>query len=339
MIDLILKPFGMLMKFGYEFLGNYGLALFFYAFVTKLVLFPLSMKQQKSSLAMVRMRPKQDMLMKKYGHNKQRYQEELMRLYEREGYSPMSSCLPTFIQLPIIILIYKIVYRPITYIEGWDSKKLLSAAKAVKGSLSENVIDKAGKGFKNIGNIEIDLVRPLRDAGKLNLDTKFLGIDLTDVPSNFKEVGWMILLIPVLAAATSWLVGFVSQKMNKLTQPTDQQGGCSMKYMNIAMPLLSLWMSFTFTAALGVYWIASNIFALVQTVILHKMYDPQKVLEEEEQKLAQEKEEEREKRRLAAERRAQGNNKNSKKKRAVNAQYTAADKDSELGVVDTEKEN
>ena len=89
------------------------------------------------------------------------------------------------------------------------------------------------------------------------------------------------------------------------------------------MPLIAVWISFTYTSALGLYWIASNIVAIGQTFLLNKLYSPKKVLAEVEDKMRREKEAEKEKRRLAAERRALSNNKNSKKKRAVNAQNAA----------------
>lgn len=333
--DYIMVPFGYIMKFGYDFLGNYGLALFLYALVTKILLFPLSMKQQKSQLGMVRMRPYQEQLMKKYGNNKQKYQEELMRLYEREGYSPMSSCLPTLIQLPIIMLIYNIVRRPLSYIAGWDLEKLKEMAKPVVEA-NADAFKNIGENLERVKDFELQLMPYLQESGAVDINTKFLGIDLTRVPSEFKEVGWVILLIPAVAGITSWLVSFVSQKLNAMTTPADQQSAGSLRMMNIVMPLLSLWMSYTFTAGLGVYWIASNILAIGQTFILHRMYDPKKVLAEVEEKIAREKEAEKEKRRAAAEKRALSNNKNSKKKRAMKAQITAENND---GVTDTEKEN
>lgn len=104
---------------------------------------------------------------------------------------------------------------------------------------------------------------------------------------------------------------------------TDPSSAGSMKMMNIVMPLISVWISYTYTSALGLYWIASNIVAIGQTFLLNKLYSPKKVLAEVEDKMRKEKEAEKEKRRLAAERRALSNNKNSKKKRAVNAQNAA----------------
>ena len=333
--NFIMIPFGYIMKFGYDFLGNYGLALFLYALVTKILLFPLSMKQQKSQLGMVRMRPYQDALMKKYGNNKQKYQEELMRLYEREGYSPMSSCLPTLIQLPVIMLIYNIVRRPLSYVVGWNMAKLKEMAQPIVDA-NPDAFKNIGENLQNIKNFELQLLPYFQESGTVDISTKFLGLDLTHTPNQFKTVGWLILLIPVVAGATSWLVSFVSQKLNSAT--TDPQAAKSMRTMNIVMPLLSAWMSYTFTAGLGIYWIASNILAIAQTFILHKMYDPKKVLAEVEEKIAKEKEAEKEKRRAAAEKRALSNNKNSKKKRAMNAQLTQPEETDE-GVTDTEKEN
>ena len=143
---------------------------------------------------------------------------------------------------------------------------------------------------------------------------------------------WLI-LIPILAGVTAWLTGYVSQKLSP-TMAADPQSAGSMKMMNIMMPLISVWISYTYTSALGLYWIASNIVAIGQTFLLNKLYDPKKVIAEVEDRMRREKEAEKEKRRLAAERRALSNNKNSKKKRALNAQNAAHEK---ADVVDTEE--
>jgi YidC/Oxa1 family membrane protein insertase len=91
--------------------------------------------------------------------------------------------------------------------------------------------------------------------------------------------------------------------------------------MNIMMPLISVWISWGYTAALGFYWIASNIVAIAQIFILNKIYSPAKALQEVEDKIQREKEAEKEKRRLAAERKAAAmSSKNKKKKNAMNAQ-------------------
>ncbi len=333
--SIIMIPFGYIMRFCYELFNSYGIALFLYAIVTRVILFPLSVKQQKGQLAMLKMRPYQEQLMKKYGNNKQKYQEELMNLYQREGYSPMSSCLPTFIQLPVIMLIYTIVRRPLTYVAGWSLKEIWPKMQPYITQFPDLF---KGVTTENFTKYELQLMNCLSNDGLVDINTKFLGIfDLTKNPSVWLKGNgdfWLI-LIPILAGATAYLTGYVSQKLNpNMSGDPSAQG--SMKMMTIAMPLISAFISYTYSSGLGVYWIASNIVAIAQTFILHKMFDPQKVLDEVEAKIAREKEAEKEKRRLAAERRALGNNKNSKKKRAMNAQYTEVKND---GVIDTEKEN
>lgn len=329
MWNILVTPFGYIMRFCYGLFNSYGAALFLYAIITKVILLPLSIKQQKTQLSMVRFKPYQDELVKKYGHNKQKYQEELMKLYEREGYSPMASCLPTFIQLPVIMLIYTIVRRPLTYLAGMSLKEmwpkmqelLIEFPDLFKGMTAENFHRYELQAFPYLAK---------------DFNTKFLGIfDLTLKPSEFMktEGAFWLILIPILAGVTSYLVGVLSQKMSASAAATDPSSAGSMKMMNIMMPLLSVWMSFTFTSALGLYWIASNLVAMAQTVLLNKLYDPKKVLAEVEEKMRRDKEADKEKRRLAAEKRALSNNKNSKKKRAMNAQNAALKSDD----TDTEK--
>ncbi len=333
--SIIMVPFGYIMRFCYEIFNNYGIALFLYAIITRIILLPLSMKQQKTQLAMLRLRPYQEQLMKKYGNNKQKYQEELMNLYQREGYSPMSSCLPTFIQLPVIMLIYTIVRRPLTYVAGWSLKEIWPKMQPYITQFPDLF---KGATTENFTKYELQLMNCLSESD-MPFDPKFLGIfDLTKNPSQWLkgDGNFWLILIPLLAGATAYLTGYISQKLNPNASGDPSAQG-SMKMMNIVMPLISAFISYTYSAGLGLYWIASNIVMIGQTFLLHKIYDPKKVLAEVEEKIAREKAAEKEKRRLAAERRALGNSKNSKKKRAMNAQYTEVKDDT--GVIDTEKEN
>lgn len=316
--NYLVMPFGWIMRICYRFTTSYGLALFLYAIITKVILLPLSIKQQKTQLNMIKLKPYQDELMKKYGGNKQRYQEELMNLYQREGYSPMASCLPTFIQLPIIMLIYTIVRRPLTYLAGFSLPEIWAKMQPYLDGVCK------GANLENFHRYELQLFSQLSASGELGINAKFLGIfDLAANPSEFLAGGdkvWLI-LIPILAGATAWLTGWISQKLSASAATTDAQGANSMKMMNIVMPLISAWISYTYTSALGLYWIASNIVAIGQTLLLNKLYSPKKALQEVEDKIQREKAAEKEKRRLAAEKRALANTKNSKKKRAMNAQY------------------
>ncbi len=330
MWNLLVTPFGYIMRFCYGLFNSYGIALFLYAIITKIILLPLSIKQQKSQLSMIRLRPYQEELMKKYGGNKQKYQQELMNLYQREGYNPTASCLPTFIQLPVIMLIYTIVRRPLTYLAGFSLTEIWTKMQPYVDTVCK------GATKENFHQFELQLFSALSNAGEIDINAKFLGIfDLASKPSQFLQDGkfWLI-LIPILAGATSYLTSWISQKLNPSMADPSTQG--SMKMMNIMMPLISVWFSWSYTSALGLYWIASNIVAIGQIFLLNKMYSPAKALQEVQDKIQREKDAEKEKRRLAAEKRALAGSKNSKKKRAMNAQYAASEKKSEEGVIDTE---
>ena len=114
-------PLGWLMWLCYKIVSNYGIALIIFTLLTKLILFPLAIKQQKSSLRMARMQPKLEELQKKYGKNKEKYNEEMLKLYDEEKYNPMSGCLPMLIQFPILFGLIDVIYKPMTHIRRMSS--------------------------------------------------------------------------------------------------------------------------------------------------------------------------------------------------------------------------
>lgn len=318
MWSYLIAPFAWLMQGLYDLLfNNYALALIAYALIVKILLFPLSMKQQKNSLQMVRMRPMQEALQKKYGSNQERYNMELQKLYQREGYNPMSSCGPMLIQLPLIFIIYSVVRHPLTYVAYGElftkntMQKVYDLALSVKDHLPKamdkvmETIAKDPSKLSQISNYELQIQNAAEKAGEaVNIGgNKLFGvIDLSATPSD-DLWSWMI-LIPIVAAVTGYLVTWLSQKLNGLTQDPQTQNGCSGKMMNYMMPLMSLYFCYTLNCALGLYWIIGNILSVGQTLILHKMYDPKKVLAEVEEKLAREKEQKKEKRSAAAAKKA-----------------------------------
>ncbi len=310
MWSYLIVPFAWIMQQCMNLLNNYALALIAYALITKLICFPLFMKQQKSSLNMVRLRPYQDELRKKFGNNKERYNAELQKLYQREGYNPMSSCLPLLIQLPLIFLIYSIVRHPITYVYYGEYFTSNTAQRIYELALKlENLpesVQKVVDGItadptkvSEISNYELQIYNASSEVHIVG-DKLFGLIDLSGTPSQ-DFWSWM-LLIPILAGATGFLASWISQKLNAATQdPSVQGSGKMMLYM---MPVISVFFCYTLNCALGWYWIISNVLSILQTLVLHKIYDPKKVLAEVEAKIAREKEMKKEKRSAAAAKKA-----------------------------------
>lgn len=301
MWSYLVAPFAWLMHQLYELLfNNYALALVAYAIIVKVLLFPFSIKQQKNSLNMARLKPYQDALQKKYGNDRERYNIELQKLYQQEGYNPMSSCTPMLIQLPLIFMIYNVVRHPLSFI-GINGKWALRAsemkgavlelAEKVKDFLPSNMV-KDGKIIEKVANKISDYeLQIYQAANKADIDLDIGGgklfgfIDLSSTPAE-KFWSWA-LLIPIICCATSFLVSWISQKFSPMQQDPAAQG--SNKMMLYMMPIMSLFFTYNLNCALGVYWIIGNILSVGQTFLLNKMYDPKKVLEESNKKIVKEK--------------------------------------------------
>lgn len=319
---------GIPMGWIYQFVQNYGVSIVLFTILLKVVLFPFSLKQHKSSLAMVRIKPYQDELMKKYGSNRQKYSEELQKLYQREGYNPMSSCLPMMLQMPLLFMMYTIIRRPLTYMAGWSLTEIWTKAVAEFGTevTEKGVTILSGMGNlqitdKNFNNYESQILSHMAEPP---LNTHFLGIDLASVPQEVWKTTFLILLIPILSGVTSFLLSWLSQKMNPAQQAAgDQANNSSMKIMTYGMPLMSLWIAFSFPAGLGLYWLISNLLGIAQLFLLNALHSPKKLEAEINAKIAADKQKEKEKRAAAAQKKAmavQGKKKKKKPQSTVNGE-------------------
>ena len=271
--------FGYVLWAAYSFVNNFGIAIIIFTLVFKVVLFPSSVKQQKSMAANSKLQARQRALQEKYGNDKQRYNEELQKLYEKENVSPFSGCLTSLLPMFVMLGIYYSVVRPLS--------NVLHIAGDKVAQLTEYVNSIPGLSL-NVSSIysEIELLRIFdsisTQSGVSNILTgdeiekikllsggfEFFGLDLLSTP---KFAGGWILLIPVLCLVTS--VGSQVFMMFMKGNPMSQQQGC-MKYMFIALPVLTAWIAYTVPAAVGFYWICSTVFGFVQTLIMNKFYSP-----------------------------------------------------------------
>ena len=219
--DYIVWPFARLMEFLYNWTQNYGVSVILFALVVNLILLPFMAKSKKSMMRTTRFQPKMKALEKKYADNKEKYQQEVAKLYREEGINPMSGCLWSLLPFPIIIALYSVIRQPLEKMMGISSegvKKITEWAAQNAGFVSTN------KTYDEIGVTDAlhqhwdAAVNALGDlADKLmNLDYSFLGMNLGAVP-NWKV--WTIdfantstalpalglFLIPLIAALLSWL--------------------------------------------------------------------------------------------------------------------------------------
>lgn len=266
---------GYLLWFLYFIFRNYGVAIILFTIILKAVLFPMSIKQQRSMASQSKLAEKQKELQKKFGSNKVKYNEELQKLYEKEGVNPGAGCLTTLIPFPIMLGIYYSVILPLS-----------NTLHIAKGAIDQ-ATDYISKipGMTAMGAYsELEIIRnfdalkgslqPMfspQDFDKMSFFSdgfKFLGLDLLATPqgSDFLSFLW---LIPVLSLVSSFAYQFYMTK----TSPTGSQGqpGC-MKVMMYVFPLISVYWAYTMPAAVGFYWVISSVVSFAQSVVTNKYY-------------------------------------------------------------------
>lgn len=276
MFDWLYKIFGTILSFFNDITGHYALALILYALVFKIVFLPFSIKTQKNQIAMAKLRPKMAKIEKKYAGRTdratlQKKQQEIMELQQKEGYNPLSGCLPLLLQLPLIIFLYNVIRNPLQYICKWEDAIIQKVYDLIGYTDAANQIGAigainawTGSDASKIEQIQAIIGKPL-DLPNFEL----FGVNLADTPAfaNFN----LLLLIPFLAAGFQWLSMWLTRKWQG-PQPTagDAQSKMSMRIMDITMPLMTVWFTFEFSGMLGVYWIYQSIFAIIQQYALSK---------------------------------------------------------------------
>lgn len=278
--------------------GSYALALLLYALVFKIVFLYFSIKQQKNQIAMAKLTPKIEMIKAKYrGRTDQatlrKQQEEIMELQQKEGYSMLSGCLPLLIQMPIIIFLYNVIRRPLSYIMNIASDKVVSIYNLVYG-VTDGDISKIDE-IKLIGEIQTyHASNPgseilLQSAGLPSIEAipnfNLFGASLAQTPS-FVNFSWIV-IIPFLAAGFQWLSMFITRKISGNPAAGAVQGDAaaqtqaSMRIMDLMLPAMTIWMAFSFSAMMGLYWVFQSILGIIQTIILAKLMPIPKYTEEE----------------------------------------------------------
>ncbi|MBR5539111.1 MAG: YidC/Oxa1 family membrane protein insertase [Clostridia bacterium] len=286
-----------------SFTGNYALTLLLFTIVIKLVFLPLGIKQQKNQIKMAAIRPKEEVIRKKYAGRtdratQQKMQQEIMELQQKEHVSPLGGCMPLIVQLVVIMAVYSIIRQPLSYICRLGTEELIALASHLgltyKGAAITlenfnvfdqiNAISAINANLDSVNAAFPSLAESLESIPNLN----FFGLNLGVTPSSvfgafssgeavsgvgvpkFLDV-IAYAIIPVACFLLQVLTMKLTRKFTYQSPATqDMQNGCSMKMMDWTMPLMSLFFCFSFSSAIGLYWIYSNILSFAQTVILAK---------------------------------------------------------------------
>ena len=296
---------------------NIGLCIILFTLVVKILMFPLTIKQQKSSKLMAVMQPELQAIQNKYkgktdNDSMMRMNVETKAVYEKYGTSMTGGCLQLVIQMPILFALYRVIYNIPAYvvsvkgyfmhvvyaISGVSNVAELpegAAASLVQFATDHNIPltginaigDLTGVAGEALGNKMVDILYKLNPAQWIELGNaypnaasvitenaaaiekmnSFLGINLASNPWQgfVPSLAW---LIPIAAGLSQWY----STKLMTANQPAQDENSSSaqmMKQMNVMMPLMSVFFCFTFPAAIGIYWVSSSVFQILQQLIVN----------------------------------------------------------------------
>lgn len=275
--DFLGSIFGYILWFFFDVTSNYAIAITLFAIVINIIMFPTAIKRQKTMALNARLAGKQKEIQKRYGKDKQKYSEELAKLYEQEGANPMSGCFSSMI-LPLILWggIFGSITRPLQNTLHISQDKI-SEATSVISSLPE-MGDKVKGGYEQLQLVRFfDEIKPhltmfnsdeLADIEEYSSGFNLLGLNLLNRPNAvpFNEMLW---IIPILCFIVSAFSMYVTQKMNGNTAQVEG----AMKIMPYAMFIFTAYIAYTIPGAVGLYWILNSLIGMIQNLILNKYYN------------------------------------------------------------------
>lgn len=287
-----------------------GISIIFLTIFTRCLMLPIAYKQQKSMHAMQSLQPELQKIQAKYKGQmsdpeiQKKVNLETQKLYSKYNYNPLSGCLPMLIQMPIFFGLYRVMQNPFAFIDIiqniYNTMSTSILAEASKNPDLLNIITNlaTANGVKEGTTMTVSMfnsllnvlspgevgqfVQSMPHANELaalyqqKTDIEmFLGLNLTET------VGMSLspkLILPILSGLTTWLSTWLMTRKNKPTDPAMQS---QQRVMSITMPLMMAWITTSCPGGIGIYWITSNCFQLIQQLILNKHFEKHKVVLEE----------------------------------------------------------
>ncbi len=273
--DSLGSVFGYVLWFLYIIVQNYGLAIILFTILIRAAIFPLNLRQQRSMAATAKLSDKQKELQKKYGDDKQKYQEELQKLYDQEGAKPGSGCLISILPFFFMIGIYYSIINPLSnalHLADTTVARATSLLTQIPGagtSLNTRYVQlEVVKNFDflkpYLGNVWS--ANEIADVDKFSHSFNFLGLDLLQTPWGGPAVLWIIPILCLLIAVGTQIYSMFTNDAMK------NQQGC-MKVFMLLLPLLTAYLALTLPGAVGFYWVVSNIMTFFQTVVTNKVFN------------------------------------------------------------------
>lgn len=272
-MDFIAEILSIFIEPLYKVLQNYGWTIIVFTVVLKLVTMPFTIKSQKSMARMQQVQPLISEVQRKYANNREKQQEELMKIYDKYEISPTGGCMPMILQLVILMGFIQVVYKPYTFILGIGKDVISAAAQAVNIDISKI----SNQLILNTAEYRPVLDKLAEDGINTNLNLDFLGIDLTKVLSENWKDDITLWILPIIALALTIISTVVSQRSanakqneNQKKDPQAQQAQAMTKSMYVMMPLMTAWITFTMPLGCALYWSISTLTQMIQQFIVNE---------------------------------------------------------------------
>jgi len=238
--------------------GAFGFSIIVMTLLMRIVLNPLMKTQLRNVQKINKLKPHLDKLNETYKHDKQRLQQEQLKLYQQAGVNPAAGCLPLLLQMPILIALYNLFFQ----------------------LLQDGNVEKV------IG--EINKVVYFSFLKVQTIDLSFFGANLSYKPSEWQKYGTLLLVVPIITALLQyWQTKIMmpskttedsnSQIKNQKEEKKEEDMGAAMqKQMSFMMPLMIGFFAYSFPLGLSLYWNTFTIFGIIQQNQLNKQLEQDK---------------------------------------------------------------
>lgn len=290
MFKFFANLFGYALNFIYEIVKNYGVAIILFTIILKVIMLPISIKQQKTMKKSAKIQVKVKELQEKYKNDQVRMNQEIMDLYKSENMSPFSGCLSSIVQLILVISMFYLVSRPLTYM------------KHIEPELIDQYTQEIYEQGTDVRYKEIAIIRNKSSEDEnVNLNMDFLGLNLCAVPSQDRG-DFRVYIIPGLYVITSIISTKLTQNLTKKSDTKDKSGKREKKdkeiienpkakelvkkedddeeidmmeemskNMTLMMPIMTVSIALIAPLGLALYWLVNNLLMLLERYVVYKV--------------------------------------------------------------------
>ena len=274
-MGFIAELFGYLLNALYSVFNNYGIAIIIFSVILRIILVPITIKQQKSMKKSAELQEEMKEIQRKYKNNPEKLNQETIDLYKREKMSPFSGCLSSIVQLVIVLSVFWLVSQPLTYMKRID--------QTIIDDYKNQIQTENNNGKSAYSEIEIINKYGSTDE-RVNINMEFLGLDLSKVPGNNLN-DWTVYVIPALYVISSVISIRLTTNMNKKKKEKEEVVNTSdektpdeleameamNKNMSFMMPIMSVFIAFIAPLGLALYWFISNVLMIIEKLVIDKI--------------------------------------------------------------------